>query len=105
MEWIFYIGVILCLIDIEQKLQNLSKEKKRSNRLPLKDYIGKKVSLVISNDDINNSYQFSSIQNMEGNITDFDDEWLEFTYMNKNKEYVQYFRIKDVESIDEIIKR
>lgn len=105
MEWIFYIGVIFCLIDIEQKLQNLSKDEKRNNRLPLKDYLGKKVSLIISNDDINNSYQFSSTQNVEGNITDFDDEWLEFTYLNKNKEYVQYFRIKDVESIDEIIKK
>lgn len=105
MEWIFYIGVIFCLIDIEQKLQNLSKDEKRNNRLPLKDYLSKKVSLIISNADINNSYQFSSTQNVEGNITDFDEEWLEFTYLNKNKEYVQYFRIKDVESINEIIKK
>ena len=51
MEWVFYIMVVFCLFDIEEKLKKLmtnNQEKnntqKEKNKIILENYIGKKVS-------------------------------------------------------------
>ncbi len=112
MEWIFLLVILMMLLSINSKLDDfkekgltdsVTKAIKNKNRLkfPLKDYVGKKVYLIISNDEINNSYEFSVMGSIQGTITDYDEEWIEFTYTMKNKEIIQYFRIRDIESIDE----
>lgn len=111
MEWIFYIMIVFCLFDIEEKLRKImsnNKQKngneKEKNKIILKNYINKKVSITIDNDDINNSYLFSSISQTVGEITTCDSRWFAFKYYDKEekKTVTQYFRIKDLVSIDEI---
>ena len=53
MEWVFYIMVVFCLFDIEEKLKKLmtnNQEKnntqKEKNKIILENYIGKKVSIT-----------------------------------------------------------
>ena len=111
MEGVFYIMVVFCLFDIEEKLKKLmtnNQEKnntqKEKNKIILENYIGKKVSITIDNDDINDSYLFSSTSQTIGEITACDSSWFAFKYSNKSgkKTVTQYFRIKDLVSIDEI---
>ena len=77
---------------------------REKNKIILENYIGKKVSITIDNDDINDSYLFSSTSQTIGEITACDSSWFAFKYSNKSgkKTVTQYFRIKDLVSIDEI---
>lgn len=111
MEWIFYIMVVFCLFDIEEKLRKIivnneqkNSNQKEKNKIVLEDYINKKVSITIDNDDINNSYLFSSVSQTVGEITTCDNNWFAFKYYDKQAKKVvtQYFRIKDLVSIDEV---
>ena len=70
----------------------------------MENYIGKKVNINIDNDDINNSYLFSSISNTVGEIIEYDEQWFLFRYYDKStrKTIDQYMRICDITSIDEI---
>lgn len=105
MEWFFYMIVIFCLLDIETKLgKMMNNHDVKKNTFVLENYIGKKVSLNIDNDDITDSYLFSSISNTIGEIVEYDDEWFLFRYYNKSKKQTvnQYIRIHDIISINEI---
>lgn len=70
----------------------------------LNDYICKKVEIEVINDDIENSYMFDSFRHTEGYILEYDNIWLSFKYYNKEKksEVIQYFRRRDIKSINEI---
>ena len=106
MEWIFYIIIVFCLIDIESKINKFIKNNSDHKKyiFVLKNYIGKKVILNIENDEITDSHLFSSISDTVGQIIEYDDQWLLFRYYNKNKRKTidQYIRISDITSIDEI---
>lgn len=112
MEWVFGIMVVSCLFDIEEKLkkiinnnqENNNQSNKTKNKKYLEQYINKKVSITIDNDDISDSYLFSSSSNTIGEITNYDDQWFSFKYYDKLKKSTvnQYIRIKDLVSIDEI---
>lgn len=94
---------------INEKLDKLRKTyKSEKKEFDLKDYLGKPVSISIDNEDISNSYLFSSVYSTVGTIKAYDEEWLLFQYKeHKNsKSYVeQYIRIKDITSIHEKNKK
>ncbi|HAB66362.1 MAG TPA: hypothetical protein DCE23_03245 [Firmicutes bacterium] len=110
MEW--YIGVILIivLINIQGSISRLAVKMDNGNKvssknrksLILENYVGKKVCLEIDNDDINNSYLFSSTLDTIGEIVEYDNEWILFRYEEKKKMVSQYFRRKDVTGIYEV---
>ncbi len=109
MEWFFYVICICIIIDIESKLGTLLKnqnvvEKKKNMTHIMKDLVGKKVTLIIDNEDIQESYLFSSSVNTIGVIKEYNDTWLLFEYENKKETVQRYFRICDITSINEIKK-
>lgn len=119
MKWWGFLIIILLILDLQSKLQALSnkiynnheekqKSKKFSKSLILDEYIGKKVSIEIDNDDINNSYLFSGSTpgSPVGEIIDYDNVWIAFKYYDKSKKkYInQYFRRRDIISINEYSK-
>ncbi len=111
MNWYFYIIIIILLIDLESKLNKVIKNQEiksddiKNSDFLLRNYLGKKVVLEIENDDIENEYLFSCGYETIGEIIDFDQEWFLFEYYNKGKKKTikQYFRIKDLVSINEIV--
>ena len=119
MEWWGFLIIILLILDLQSKIKELtikvdniyeekSKNKKISKSLMLDEYKGKQVSIEIDNDDINNSYLFSGsvIGIQVGEIVDYDNIWIVFKYYDKSKKkYIkQYFRRRDIISINEYIK-
>lgn len=107
MEYGFYIFAIIMLLDLESKVSkiiknNLLQNKKNIDLQILKELIGKNVSIIIKNDEINNSYLFSSQYNTKGVIKDYNNSWILFQYKNKKETINQYFRIADITSINEI---
>lgn len=105
MEWFFFIVITFCLFDIEDKLGKLMRKNastKIRNHSILNGYKDKIVSITIDNDDIEDAYLFQPTTRTTGKIIAFDDEWFVFEYKNKNKTIEQYFKIEDLESIDEI---
>lgn len=116
--WGFLI-IILLIFDLQSKIKELTnkidnayeeknKSRKNSKSIMLDEYIGKQVSLEIDNDDINNSYLFSgaTIGAPVGEIVGYDNVWIVFKYYNKSKKkYInQYFRSRDIISINEYSK-
>lgn len=115
MEWCYYalILILICslfgkLDDISKKIVNIESNKNGLNKLQknllLDEYIGKKVTLEIDNNDIENDYLFETISAVEGEIIEYDDEWLLFRYYHKQqkKTIEQYLRRRDLVSINEI---
>jgi len=118
MEWVMFIIIIAMIASVSDKQDKLSKKidniksdnnnkivnKQKKDTLVLDAYLNKKVCIEIDNDDINNSYLFSSMYNTSGEIIDYDDEWLEFRYEDKSKHKIvnKFFRIRDIVSINEI---
>jgi len=109
MEWIFFMVIIIYLIDINSKIskmQNNNTNNKSINKSKfiIENYIGKKVNIEIDNEDINDSHLFSSVYNTIGEIVECDDEWFLFRYYDKSKKQTinQYMRIRDITSINEI---
>lgn len=116
--WGFLI-IILLIFDLQSKIKELTnkidntyeeknKSRKNSKSIMLDEYIGKQVSLEIDNDDINNSYLFSgaTIGAPVGEIVGYDNVWIVFKYYDKSKKkYInQYFRRRDIISINEYSK-
>ena len=113
MEWVMFI-MIASVPDkqdkLSKKIDNIKSDnnkivnKQKKDTLVLDAYLNKKVCIEIDNDDINNSYLFSSMYNTSGEIIDYDDEWLEFRYEDKSKHKIvnKFFRIRDIVSINEI---
>lgn len=95
MEWLFYICVVMCLIDIEGKLTKLLKPKKEKT-ISLASYLNKDVYIHIDNDDLLDI----DLENTVGQIVDYDNEWFVFRFSCKNKYIYQYLRVSDIESID-----
>lgn len=88
MEWIFYVAVVVCLIDIEEKLQIIMKKDSttyKKETISFDQYRNKKVSIIVRDDDFFDSYLFSSLSNVTGKIIDFDDEWVIFQFYDKSK--------------------
>lgn len=120
MEWSWIFGAILFIMicgisgkvdKIERKIDNLETQddsnKKNKTVIQddiLEDYIGKKIHLEIENEDINNFYLFDVFNPTEGEIIEYDNVWLAFKYYSKEhkKEVIQYFRRRDIKSINEI---
>ncbi|MCX4365406.1 MAG: hypothetical protein OSJ70_06515 [Bacilli bacterium] len=114
MEWsIFFLALIGFVIlsgkmdSIQKRIDNLEiigESKNTHNDLLLEEYVGKKVTIEIDNDDIENSYLFDSANEVEGVIVEYDDEWLLFQYYHKykKKEVFQYLRRRDLKSVNEI---
>lgn len=106
MNWFFFIVILLILLDVEDKLNKLKQDKKIEKKLylDLQQYKNKSVSITINNDNLEDSYLFSSISNTTGKIVGYDKEWFVFSYYNKNTntQTEQYLRIRDIESINEV---
>lgn len=113
MKWVMFIIIIVMISSVLSSQDKIIKElqdkkfdnkKNRDNNLTLESYLNKKVNIEIDNDDINNSYIFSSIYNTTGEIVDYDNEWIEFRYKDKSKNKIinKFFRIRDIVSINEI---
>ena len=115
MEWAFaffitvMVSGILGKVDsLSKKIDNLEHGKNNSNRhhktLLLDEYIGKKVTLEIDNEDIENWYLFHSTSDIEGEIIEYDNEWLLFRFYHKQKKKTieQYLRRRDLVSINEV---
>lgn len=101
---IFLMFVILAiLIDVEEKLRKMQ-VKENSNRLDLRNYLNKEVYIVLNNDNVTDSYLFSTMMKTVGKIIDYDDTWFVFSYYNKSvrKNITQYLKINDLKSINEI---
>lgn len=106
-EWIMFMILFFSLIDLEAKMNKILKREKqdlKKNNFDLKKYQNIPVSIHIDNDEISNSYLFSSISPVEGVIKDFDLEWILFEYEEKKKVISQYIRICDITSINETKK-
>lgn len=102
MEWIILIVSLIGFGTISEKLDKLKKEMKAERKtIDLKKYLNKNVSLTIDNDEISNSYLFSSVFGTVGVIKDYDQEWVLFEYKEKKKTIEQYIRISDITSINE----
>lgn len=95
--------IIAILLDIEEKLKRFQKKEKLGN-INLNNYLNKDVYIVLKNDNVTNSYLFSTTSKTIGKIIDFDNNWFIFNYYNKNekKNTTQYLRINDLRSINEI---
>lgn len=115
MEWAFaaFLIIMVCGIsgkvdDLSRKVDNLeysnSSQSMNHRNLLLDEYIGKKVTLEIDNDDIENFYLFYSANDTEGEIVEYDDEWLLFRFYHeeKKKTIEQYLRRRDLVSINEV---
>lgn len=106
MEWVFFMGILFCLFDIQAKLNKLTKKEENNKKknsvkidMMIKDYIGKDVKIEVD-DEVIFSIEFDVI----GQIVDYDKDWFVFRYYHKSKKkYVkQYLRIKNLKSIDEV---
>ncbi len=105
MEWVILFGLIIGFGTINEKLEKLKKQFQTENRkLNFKNYLGKPVSLIVNNENISDSYLFTSISSTIGIIKDYDREWLLFEYQKNKKTIEQYIRISDITSINEIKK-
>lgn len=95
--------ILAILIDVEEKLRKMQ-AKERSTRLDLSNYLNKDVYIVLNNDNVTNSYLFSSMMKTVGKIIDYDDIWFIFSYYSKSerKNITQYLKISDLKSINEI---
>lgn len=114
MKWYFYTILIIMLINIQSSIKALaaqidnknssSNKKENKKSFILENYLGKNVCLEVDNEDINNIYLFSSTLETTGEIVEYDNNWLLFKYYSKQKKkYIkQYFRRKDITSINEI---
>ena len=105
-EWIFFIVISITLIEIDSKLNKLLKQNNSKKRIIdgnlLKDYLGKKVSLIVDNEEIFDSYLFCSGSEVTGVIKKYDNKWLLFEYENNNQIVSRYIKIMDITSINEI---
>lgn len=103
METVLLFAILAILIDVEEKLRKMQ-VKEKSNRLDLSNYLNKDVYIVLNNDNVTNSYLFSSMMKTVGKIIDYDDTWFIFDYYNKSerKNITQYLKISDLKSINEI---
>lgn len=103
MEWFLYLAVLLICFDVEAKVSKLlKKDNKVLNKKMIEELINKQVNLIVSNEGINNSHLFSSSSKVKGIIKECDDIWINFEYQDKKETTIQYFRIKDITSINEI---
>lgn len=136
MTWVLYLIGMLALIgiwEIDSKLKKLlraqsaegSDEKKTGGEaFSLSDLRNKKVKIYLNDDsEVYDSLYLYGHDAVTGEITDFDDSWVEFSFTApryekvpeakegtgeyklvpiKNAEVTLYIRISDIESIDEV---
>lgn len=95
--------ILIMLFDIEDKLKKI-RDREREHHFNLSDYLNKDVYIVLKNDNVTDSYLFSTMVKTIGKITDYDDSWFVFNYYNKNKKknVSQYLRVSDLKSVNEI---
>ena len=103
MEIVLLFAILAILIDVEEKLRKMQ-VKEKSNHLDLSNYLNKEVYIVLNNDNVTDSYLFSTMIKTVGKIIDYDDTWFIFNYYNKSerKNITQYLKISDLKSINEI---
>ena len=99
MEFLYVIlaVTILCkLSDVNDKLKKLLTQEKQ-NKLDFSDCL---------NNNVTDSYLFTSIMKTMGKILDYDDHWFVFRYYDKNKKQnvTRYLRTSDLLSINEIMR-
>ena len=107
MEFLYVIlaVTILCkLSDVNDKLKKLLTQEKQ-NKLDFSDCLNKDVYIILNNDNVTDSYLFTSIMKTMGKILDYDDHWFVFRYYDKNKKQnvTRYLRTSDLLSINEIM--
>lgn len=105
MNTFLFLIIIGILIDLENKISKIidkGGQRRYMNPNEVKKLIGKTVCLHIENDNINDSYLFSSITNTKGKVKECDREWVRFEYETKQELVSRYFRISDISSIDEL---
>lgn len=103
MEIVLCFIIIALLLDVDEKLRKMQM-KEKSHRIDLSDYLEKEVYIVLDDDNVTNSYLFSTMMKTIGKIIDYDDTWFIFRYYNKSerKNITQYLKIGDLKSINEI---
>ncbi|MBQ2160997.1 MAG: hypothetical protein II444_04095 [Firmicutes bacterium] len=136
MSWVLYFMGFIIMIgiwDLDTKMKRLLRAQNGSGSveegssspddLPLKDLMGKKVKIFVSDDcEIQDCIYFMGHDAVTGEITAFDDTWVEFTFTApryekvpeqregkegykpvpvKNAKVTTYLRISDIDSIDE----
>lgn len=103
MEIVLCFIIIALLLDVDEKLRKMQ-TKEKSHRIDLSDYLEKEVYIVLDDDNVTNSYLFSTMMKTVGKIIDYDDTWFIFRYYNKSerKNITQYLKISDLKSINEI---
>lgn len=103
MEVFLSLLILAILFDIEERLKKMQ-FKEKTSCLNLSSYLNKDVYIVLDNDNVTNSYLFSTMLKTIGQIIDYDDKWFAFRYYNKSerKNVTQYLRISDLKSINEI---
>lgn len=59
---------------------------------------------ILDNDNVTDSYLFSTMMKTAGKIIDYDDTWFIFNYYNKSerKNITEYLKISDLKGINEI---
>lgn len=56
-----------------------------SDDMDLSNYLNKDVYIVLNNDNVTDSYLFSSMMKTIGKIIDYDNKWFIFNYYNKSE--------------------
>lgn len=101
--------LILCLIflmDLHTRVKKIdikiSKNTKKNIKSFLKEYSNKKVVIVLNNEDILNFELFEKGNKTVGVIEQYNDTWFLFKYEYNGEERSQYFRMNNLESIEEV---
>lgn len=117
MSWVMYVIGMMALIGIwgiDANVKKLLKQQTMGGGIvgvvgdggpfELKALKGRKVKIILDDDtEIQDQIYFMTDRAVTGEIVDYDDTWVVFRYKNKKGETnLQYIRITDVESIDEV---
>lgn len=117
MSWVMYVIGMMALIGIwgiDANVKKLLKQQTMGGGIvgvvgdggpfELKGLKGRKVKIILDDDtEIQDQIYFMTDRAVTGEIVDYDDTWVVFRYKNKKGETnLQYIRITDIESIDEV---
>ncbi len=99
------IGMLFWLggkIDEGRKEEDQSERRKKAPMKAkiIREYVGKRVTLNIDQENIMEEYLFNVGSSVPGIITEVADTWLVFKYETKREIVTRYFRLVDIMSID-----
>ncbi|MBO5994570.1 MAG: hypothetical protein J6Q41_03575 [Firmicutes bacterium] len=117
MTWVLYFMIALALFgiwEVDAKVKKLLKQQTLGGGIvgmvaedepfELKALKGRKVKIILDDDcEIMDQIYFMPGMAVAGEIVDYDDIWVVFRYTDKKEgTNLQYLRITDIESIDEV---